>query len=222
MAKFVQIQFLAEQSSLNPFNSDMIRCPLLDDPTVEIKSQFSTMGELVPKLEGFVNLISTFQTVTSGTTSEGMMNLKNIFDIPRFQKADPVRMSLKLAFYTKESPKKDVWDPVRKLISYSIISQDPDNPNSYIVPGISLATMLEFSQGTTYSKKSKLISLEIPGVVYLDAALIESAIPTYSKQGTESGYPLWANVDLSILSVKPGNTSMFDDVENSWAMMGVF
>jgi hypothetical protein len=55
---------------------------------------------------------------------------------------------------------------------------------------------------------TKVVSIEIPGLVFLETALIKSAKPTFSKEITESGAPLWGKLDLSIQSVTPANDNL--------------
>ena len=58
---------------------------------------------------------------------------------------------------------------------------------------------------------AKLVSLEIPGILYLELAVIERAIPTFSKQITDSSYPLWAIVETTFMGVFPADDTMFTD-----------
>jgi hypothetical protein len=57
-------------------------------------------------------------------------------------------------------------------------------------------------------QNTKVVSIEIPGLIFLETALIKSAKPTFSKEITESGAPLWGKLDLSIQSVTPANDNL--------------
>lgn len=206
MAKAVFLYFLSEGIRAE----DILICPLTDDPTIEYKSSFASFGEMMPSIDDLRQTGVSWLTSFSGGMSSGIANLSNLFDIQRWQKTEPVSINLKLVFYTKTDPVKDVWDPVKQLVSYTILSKETDG--SYTVPGISLATVGEF-KSKNIARKSKLIGLHIPGVIYLDLAMILAAVPTYSKQTTASGYPLWAQVDFTAISIFPANTGMFDDTE---------
>jgi len=194
---------------------DSMDFPLLEDVTLEIVSQFSSFGEAVPKVSEIVNFAATLQAGIAGSVDQGVILTKNLFDIPRWKKTDPIKFVAKLVFPLKDKgAEKDIFIPMKKLISYSILTSNSDG--SYAVPGISLASLESFQSSggrQGFSKNAKLISIGIPGVVYLPVAMIERASPTYSKEITESGFPLWGQIDISILGVYPANTSMFDDAQ---------
>ena len=43
---------------------------------------------------------------------------------------------------------------------------------------------------------SKLCSVYIPSIVYIPKAIVEVAQPTWSKQRTDQGYPIWSKVNV--------------------------
>lgn len=205
----------------------VIEAPLLDDPVIEYKTQFSSFSEIAPQiLTDIVNIGTIIQAGGSGKMSESWTQFSNMFDVPRYQKTEPVRFSVKLGLYTTNNAKQNVWDTSRRLISMTILSQDPTNDQVVITPGISLASMANVNKtktgGVSAKLKAKLISVEIPGIIYLSRAMLESAIPTYSKQMTTSGYPLWCNLELNILGVMPAMTKIFDDTESKTRVFGFF
>ncbi len=229
MAKYCYIELLegsVEESgkgknksqilSLSSSRSGTISAILVDDITVEYKSSFESFSDVLPQLSDLINAGTTLQASTTGTVNANWLRLTNLFDLPRWKRTDPIRLTLKIVFFTKDNPFKDVWEPIKKLVALTILTKDLAS-SSWIVPGISLATASDFSKAkgkkSPYSPKSKLISFEIPGIIYIPVAMVESAVPTYSSEETESGYPLWGSLDLSILSIYPAILDYLDLVE---------
>jgi len=50
---------------------------------------------------------------------------------------------------------------------------------------------------------SKICSFWIPGVVYVPMGVIRAAQPTYSKQCTKEGYPLWSKLEVALEGLYP-------------------
>lgn len=226
MANKIYIQFLntGEDEDFgitfgNPLPT-LITAPLLEDITLDIKSEFTSFADAIPALSDLVSMMGHIQTGMSGEMSAGWANLQNLFDVPRWQKTNPIRFVVKIGVYTKNDPKKNVWDVFTQFSRYSILSLTPDG--KWRVPGISLSSMkdtqLNLAKGKSakqvFSSNAKTIAVAVPGIIYLAPAMIESAIPTFSKQITESGYPLWANIEVSIVGLFPANTQIFKDVES--------
>jgi hypothetical protein len=230
MANLIRIQILSgeekEQGKQQGVSLEeegaLIEVPLVDDPSIEYMTEFTSFSELVPNIvSDFFSLGTTIQSAGSGTIGQGWLAMTNLLDLPRWKSTSPARITVKLSFYTKTNPEKDVWGPTKRLISMTILTKQKDG--TYILPGMSLATAKDFNKiasqdlaGTKtsgISRKSKLISLEIPGIIYANPAIITQAQPIYSKQVTESGFPLWATLELTIITASPASTSLLDDVE---------
>lgn len=115
---------------------------------------------------------------------------------------------------------------LNRFISYSILSIDSAT-GATIAPGVSLKDLKKVKDeiGTkTGSVKvsllpntprmdttSKLISVLIPGIVWLKMAIVPRISVTYSKHITTLGYPLWAEVDATFVGVTPAFASSFED-----------
>ena len=219
MANQVIIQLLNETAAEEIGGDCIIIVPLADDITMSAKSQYSTLAELVPVIDTIKNKAMAFFGSVSNEVSAGAVELANKFDVPRWQKTDPFRITFKVTLYTKTDAYIDVAVPAKVLQGQSILTKEVKNKKSvYITPGISLQTMKVFGKRSgkgdisSVLKKSKLIALEIPGIIYLPLAMVESAVPTYSKELTESGYPLYASIDLQVISVLPASTEAYDNV----------
>ncbi len=193
--------------------------PVLDNPTIEVSSEFATFSDLAPSMEGIIRQSANFSSA-SGTVSQGTLNLVNMFDVPRWQKTNPVRINTKLVMYTETDSKKDVYDKIIDLVNLNILSRTQESLNSgdkkftYETPGLSLKNMKasKISNGDdnkNIKKRSKLVSLKIPGIIYLPLAFISKAVPTFSKNITESGYSLWGSLDLEFQSLTPATSDMF-------------
>jgi len=195
----------------------VLELPLLDDVKIDVKSQFTSFGEMLPQIGQIFGLISNVESSLSGGISEGLLNLKNNFDIPKWNKTDPLIINLQLGFFTKTDSYYDVVKPMQELIKMTILSKDPNDDTRFIVPGISLSTMSDFNEqqknnekGNNSQIRAKICAIEIPGIIYLPLAFLEQAQPTYSKQITESGNPLWGTLDCQFVSVSPATTDMFE------------
>jgi hypothetical protein len=202
----------------------VLELPLLEDVKIDAQSKFTTWNEMLPPIvENTINLVSNWQAGIEGAISSGVLNLKNKFDLPKWNSTDPIEINVTLGFFTKTDSYNDVTLPVRQIIGLSILSKDPSNENMYQVPGISLNTMKEFSiqiekgnkSPTIAGLKAKIISLEIPGIIYIPLAYVKMAMPTYSKQITESGLPLWCSLDCQFASVSPATTDAYKDAVSS-------
>lgn len=60
----------------------------------------------------------------------------------------------------------------------------------------------------TFSSRSKLCAIYIPGIVYSPVTILESIQVTWSKQLTDKGYPIWAKVNCQFTGSFP---AVFED-----------
>ena len=200
----------------NPFTKqkEPFNASLVDDPIIEMNSNFSSIGEMIPsKLMDVLKLSKTFSKL-GGVASAG---LETLIDLPIWEKTDPIKLNLQLFFYTKTDAEKDVFEPVYTLCSQSILQVK--SKGVYSIPGISMSTWskLKDKNSTNVDEEkvaenldetSTIISLQIPGIIYLPACIVYNAKPTFSKNRTVSGYPVWGKVDLEIRSIYPANDEM--------------
>lgn len=56
------------------------------------------------------------------------------------------------------------------------------------------------------SENGRTVDLTIPGIIRLDRAIITKAIPTYSKEVTTQGVPLWCTLDVEIKGTRPATS----------------
>lgn len=200
-------------------NSNVLELPLLEDIKIDSSSKFTSWNEMLPKIGELINLATSATTGVTGTVDAGLLDLKNKFDLPKWQSTDPITVNVTLGFFTKTDPYYDVYLPVKQILGLSILSKDPNEESLYRVPGISLNTMKEYtlqsSSGgvgeiTVDTLKAKLLAFEVPGVIYVPLAYVSQAFPTYSKQITESVIPLWCSLDCTFVSISPATTDAFN------------
>ena len=67
---------------------------------------------------------------------------------------------------------------------------------------------LEKQARDKFNKNAKTVTVTIPGIINIGTALVKSAKPTFSKELTESGAPLWGKLDISLQSVLPAFDGM--------------
>ncbi|MCP4650356.1 MAG: hypothetical protein GY853_09805 [PVC group bacterium] len=216
MAKSILIEYVVIGGSSQKYKitrggSEILEFPLTDDVNLEITSEFASFTEQVPLIEQLINLV-TITSSFGGSISEGGLNFQNLSNVQRWQRTNPIRINLNLLLYTKESAKSDVYDPMMNLISLTVLTKDPDNPSRYRVPGLNLSNLKNSTKGGQKKEelagRSKLISIRIPGIIYLPIALVTKAIPTVSKEETDSGYPLWASMNVEITGLYPATDDL--------------
>ncbi len=207
--------------------------PLLDDIQIEAETSFTSYAELAPTISSLTDLVNTYTTSTSGGVSQGGFSLRQILDMQRWQRTDPVKITIQLLFYTKKNAKEDVIDPINQLWGLHL----PIIEGGKIkVPGMNAQNankieeafkskeaskddlkLLEDTHGKDYAQKIKdtqynsLFSVIIPGVVFLPAAILYSMRPTYSKQTTIDGYPLWATAEVVLQGISAALHNNFVD-----------
>jgi len=166
---------------------------------------------MVPGLSNIIHLVSTISS-SAGSIGEGLLGLTNQLDAARWEKTDPIRLSVRLGFFTKDDSFANVVEPVQTLVGMSILTYDAQNKR-YATPGMNLKNMSDFTKQKGKSTEgflgSKFCSVVIPGIVYIPIAYIEKATPTFSRQVTERDMPLWATLELLLVGTFPALESDF-------------
>ena len=203
--------------------SKLFSFPLTKDPMIEVGSTFSTFGEEFPNVVHYLDIGTQFMAGGMGEIGKGWLGFTNLFDIKRWSKTDPVNITVDLQLWTKTDSKKDVHDAALSIMEYTMLTLED---GMFILPGMSLASLPDF-QGNDYSgtsSKAKLVSLWIPGIVYIPQAMIVKSTPVFSKEITEAGFPLWAELNMHIESIFPANTEFFStiNVQQGFSNFGSF
>lgn len=215
--------------------------PLIEDFALSAETQFSSFADFCPTIDSLVDLANAYTSSVSGKVDKEGMQLRAILDAPRWKKTEPVKLTTVLHFYTETNPKEDVIDKVNLLMGLHVLTKTPEGrflvPGlcasnlSELTKDLSTSKNGKITYNKTYSQilasrsdeendvqalldnmsPGKLVTVFIPGVVYMNDAFVSSITPTYSKHITDSGYPLWANVDIVFQSLTPANTSHFQD-----------
>lgn len=209
-------------------DAEIVIAPLTEDISLDITTKLEPASSVLPSGFNDILQLMTLVKTASGTTTG--TDITRILDIPIWGGTEPIKFSLKLAFYTINNPYLDVWRPIMGLASLCMLTPDVDNPKLFRLPGINfsnLKTAFEDNQ-TDHSQDigtkaafGKLISIEIPGTIYLNLAMVESAKPIFSKEVTESGFPLWGEIQLMVNGLQPANTTAFQSIADSGMARGV-
>jgi hypothetical protein len=219
----------------------VIKAPILDDFPIEAVSEFSTFGELVPIMDQLVTLGTAMQSSGTGTTSKTALLARSVLDAPRWTKTNPIKITIDLHFYTETDAEKDVTNKVNTLMGLHVLSRGEkgrikipgfnaknikeiskvlsDKSASDSSKKLASATQANFKTqfGTDDAEEvlknmtDAVISVLIPGVVYLPLAYIHAVQPTYSKFKTNFEFPLWATLNVQIVSLTPAMLDNFTD-----------
>jgi len=191
--------------------------PILEDFTIEAQSEFASFGDLVPAIADLTGMLTTASTI-DGSLGRGTANINNMLSAQRWQRTNPVKISVTLHFYTKTDPAEEVIRPVNTLLGLHLPLKLGDK--NIRLPGINANNMkavvesLDKNTGKVDASKggqdiSMLVAVFIPGVVYIPNAFVYDAKPTYSRQITESGYPLWATLECQFWGASMALTENF-------------
>lgn len=200
--------------TLSKSKNNVMVFPLMEDLQMEVRSDIGSFSEMFPTISGFLEKATSYLAGATGKMSEGILDLNNLFYVPRWTGTKPIRFTVKLPFYTISDAQIDVYEPMKKLMALSIISYD-EKTKQFSVPGIFAGALKQTSykantQQKDFLQSAKLVSIKIPGIIYMPLALIESAQPTFSKHLTENGFPLWGILDTTIMGLYPATDTMFN------------
>lgn len=192
--------------------------PLIAEPSIELNSDFTSFSEMIPS--SISNIIGLMGKITSatGSVSSGFLDLTNKLDVPVWSRTEPARITVTLGFYLKKDAFEDVVKPTQEICQMAILSRDPVYKDRFIAPGLNLPSLREVSvnnKDQSVERSAKLVTIEIPGIIYLSRAIVKRAVPTFSKDLAESGYPIWATVDCEFVGLSSATTDIFLDVLNS-------
>ena len=187
--------------------------PILDtEIQINYETEFASLGEMVPSINDMVNLAGNVLSL-GGKAGTGMLNIKNMLSVPKWQWTKPPRVNVKLHFYTKNDPEKDVALNMQDLINLYIITKSKSG-KAFDVPGISLSSIKmgrESSQNKQdLSTQGKFCAIKIPGMIFMPVCMVTQAVPTFSNERTESGYPLWGILDIEFTSLFPATSDTYD------------
>jgi len=220
---------------------------LSGDFNVEAQSEYSSFGELLPGgINDVITAVLGFQGI-GGETGTGTLYIHSVIDMKRWTRTNPITITCTLKFYVKENVLTDVWYPTNLFMGMSILTRKSEgDETAFYTPGPNLSSLKVVSEtlkgdksanvsGAIYNVnnkglnsirnvedfkfpyKTKLVSILIPGVIYLPAAFIEVATPTFSNHvvtlpeddGRE--FPLWTNLELKITGITPATDDMLKD-----------
>jgi hypothetical protein len=190
--------------------------PLVDSEiTINYETEWASFADLVPSVSDLVDKGTAFLSST-GKIGGGLLSLKNMFAVQKWQNTKPPKVNVKLHFYVKTNPAKDIGIEMKDLINLYILTRNKNSKETFDVPGISLSTINQAQskslKDTEVMKAGKFCSIKIPGMIYLPVAMVTQAQPTYSTERTASGYPLWAILDIEFTGLFPATPDYYDNM----------
>ncbi len=198
--------------------------PLFEDFKMEVGSDFTSFGDMFGSIASLLSKGVEFYAGATGTTTEGLANFQNILDVPRWDRTRPIKFQLTLPFFTMNNPKTDVIDPMNKIINLTILTYNKSS-KTFSIPGLSASVMKQATKEANTNNKdkstieklvgpsAKLISIRIPGIIYMPLAFVREAVPTYSKQVVNDrgkDYPLWGKLECQIEGLYPALDENFE------------
>jgi len=183
--------------------------PILEDFDIEAQTEFASFGDMLPAIQELTNILSVVDTI-DGTMGRGTTTVQNMLSAQRYVKTNPIKIALTMHFYTKTDALTDVILPLNLLLSLHLPWK---TTKGIALPGINAKNMgsvisnssngeATSSTGKTLTGHAEFISLLIPGVVYVDSAMLYDIKPTYSRQVTKNGYPLWATAAVQFWGIR--------------------
>lgn len=218
-----------------------LKADLIDDPEWDVKSEFSTMGELMGPIASGLERIGAVYNAFTGSKA----GILDVFKVPRWEKTNPLSFQINTILYTRSNGILDVLLPAMALISQTAIKAQTDSSGKvtrYATPGAYLGNIKQGvsetpsrpmdqapKSGVSLNTKSSEISpdaairklaegsgfvhVRIPGLINLGFALMETCKPKWSRQITESGAPLWCQLEMRFMTTTPAvSTQLFSEL----------
>jgi hypothetical protein len=134
---------MANKVYVNIIGTDIILSAVCtEDIQVQAQSQFSSIGDMVPGINQLANLVVSGSSVTGGTISRGMADVKNALDVPTWQRTEPVKVAMDMNFFLKTSGYLDVWYPTMVLQSMNILSRKGEGQDALLItPGFNVGNI---------------------------------------------------------------------------------
>ena len=182
------------------FYSDLIISHLREDVLLSAPTTFQSIIDMTP-LGGALEQAQSITTFLGGKTIGGVAKFQQT---QVWKSTEPLSIPFTLHFDTKTDSFKDVVTPAFALLGYTVPEEDG---SILITPGANIQSLLSQKQeadtaGNEFnpqaSDKDRLVSLLIGGWCYIERAVLMKAEPTFSKDITEKGYPLWCDLVCEI------------------------
>jgi hypothetical protein len=192
----------------------------------QVTTEFSPVADLIPGMSGIVSDLNAFLGKVTGKAVGGAARY---LDVKGWTKTSQLKLGFKLHFDTETNAKNDVWLPTLALWGYTL--PEEKKGNLLVVPGLNLidagsaaSIKKEGESGMSSSEinklliqaGSRLVTIQICSCWYLAGCLLTKAIPVFSTNITESGYPLWADVDCEIETLPTADLTMIKEMKNNF------
>lgn len=208
----------------NTTGSNLIQTHLRENVNLLANTTFQSLIEMSP----IGSALETLSGATSAVFGQALGGVAKYMQMETWKSTDPLSFGLTLHFDTDMNPRNDVFLPTIALFAYTV---PEENRNKILkTPGPNILALLSKSNsmntdkvnlaGTTVSSSSedRLVSILIGGWLYLTQVVLVKAEPTFSKDLTESGYPLWSELTCEFKALRTCTvdhlTGLADDAQS--------
>jgi len=108
-----------------------------------------------------------------------------------WRNSDPLDLNLTLLFDAQVDAKRDVTDPIRRLVEWSMPRRDPNSPTIH-APG---PTVYQYVSGNSSQNR---MSVRIGRMLYLDSVIIPSVDITWYAAPDKPGQFIAADVNIAL------------------------
>ncbi len=213
----VMIKFLDNTYTPGKNLNYIVVSHLRDDIALSPNTEFQSIIDMTP----FGRIAETFKGFTSAFTGNVTERLQKYMQIEAWKSTDPLSIGFKLHLDTDYSAQSDVYDPALALLGYTV-PEEKEGSELLKTPGPnfkSIGSALSQSNVNTASLskqiEGRLVSLLIGGWLYFNNAVLTKAEPTFSKDLTDSGFPLFADIDCEIKTLATTTVKLLTDMRTS-------
>jgi hypothetical protein len=211
-----------------------VEIPLQEDFQLNLESSFQSIEDMLPGGQEFLNIVKKVGSAT-GKTNDFMSIFG--FQVWEKTNPIEISLELhfhtiRSGWLDVWAPIMSLCS--QAILSADVEADESKgifkSASTYSTPGISLSNSKVFTSAAKRQKQinedikdpeqkvkeskdlagsnAKVVKVTIPGILLIETGIIKSAKPTFSKEITESGAPLWGKLDLNIQSVLPAFDGM--------------
>lgn len=213
----------AKKGIFIPKHPKIIKSHLIDDIALTTNTQFQSIIQFIPLAGSITNI----QSLAGALVGKVHGTIGKYLETEAWKSTDPLSTSFTIHLDTITDAKTDVFLPALALLSYTV--PEEDGSGFLTTPGVNAVKVLEIiaNENKEFAQDqlkqviagSRTISLLIGGWLYLSSAILIKAQPTFSKDVTESGFPLWCDINCEIKTIQTTTVDMllglFDDAQSS-------
>lgn len=191
-----------------------------DDLSFKLSSSFGSLWDAHGN-----NLLTLLSSASSGKIPSGQFVMQGM---QIWQSTDPLSFSLDLKLYSKTNAKNDVWNPSLKIAQLPLPMKSknangktnemlatliPAGPNiTKILEQGGFKGLSDFLAEKVGVESKGTYNINIGGYVEFKSVIITSAVPTFSKNVDDSGYPVQSSIELEFTTCEIATTDMLTDL----------